>query len=150
MTMCQYYLFLTKINAFATYRWRTHSRWQFALNLVVISSDTTYEMCLAYLQKSTIYIYTHTSPLVLQVAPVCLPLHQQRCIRYENIFTSCWRDHKTFLGPHTLGAWLWPVARQTRSPYHTIGIVLKEASSWGDESRIHITRREDTYLLTLL
>jgi hypothetical protein len=29
--------------AFATYRWRTHSQWQFVLIPVVSSNDTTYE-----------------------------------------------------------------------------------------------------------
>jgi hypothetical protein len=57
--------------------------------------------------------------------------------------------HKTFLGPHALGARSWPVAQQTRNPYHTIGTVLKQASSSGDGSEIHITMREESYLLTL-
>jgi hypothetical protein len=42
MKSCRFYPFLTKIKAFATYRWRTHSRWQFALIPVVSSNDTTY------------------------------------------------------------------------------------------------------------
>jgi hypothetical protein len=32
--------------------------------------------------------YIHTSPLIPQVASVCLMLHGQHCIRYENVFTS--------------------------------------------------------------
>jgi hypothetical protein len=57
--------------------------------------------------------------------------------------------YKTFLDPHALGARSWPVARHTRNPYHTIGNVLKQASSSGDGSEIHITMREESYLLTL-
>jgi hypothetical protein len=34
------------------------------------------------------------------------------------------------------------------SPYRTIVTFLKQASSWGVGSEIHITWREDTYLLT--
>jgi hypothetical protein len=133
----------------AKYRRRTYSRWQNALNPVVSSNDMTYETWLVYVQKSTIYIYIHTSPLIPQVAPMHLTLHGQRCISYNNILTSWGRDHKTFLGPHAPGAWSWPVARQTRYPYHTIGTVLNQTSSWGDWSRVHITRGEDTYILTL-
>jgi hypothetical protein len=40
---------LTKRKAFATYRWHTYSRWQFALNPMVNSSDTTYDIWLVYL-----------------------------------------------------------------------------------------------------
>jgi hypothetical protein len=75
------------------------------------------------------------------------------CIRYENIFTSWGKGHKTSLDPHALGAqsWFtWFTTGQTRSPYCMIGTVLMQASSWGDESRIHITRQKDTYLLTFL
>jgi hypothetical protein len=138
--------------AFATYRWRTHSRWQFALNPVVNSNNTIYGNVVSVpTEEHNIYIYicTHTSPLIPQVASVCLTLHGQCCIRYENVFTTWGRDHKTFLGPHALGARSWPVARQTRNLYLTIGTVLKQASSWGDESEIHITRQKNTYLLTL-
>jgi hypothetical protein len=49
MTSYRSYLFLIKRKAFATYRWRTHSQWQIALNPVVSSNDTTYETWLAYL-----------------------------------------------------------------------------------------------------
>jgi hypothetical protein len=47
-----------------TYRRRVYSRWQIALNLVVSSSDMTYETWLVYLQKSTIIydIHHHLSP----------------------------------------------------------------------------------------
>jgi hypothetical protein len=50
--------------AFATYRWRMHCWWQFSLNPVVSSNDTTYETWLAYLLKSTIIydINHHLSP----------------------------------------------------------------------------------------
>jgi hypothetical protein len=46
------------------------------------------------------YITTYPSS-----GAVRLTLYGQHCIRYENVFTSCERGHKTFLGPHTLGAW---------------------------------------------
>jgi hypothetical protein len=59
-----------------------------SLNHMVSSNNMTYETWLMYLQKSTIYIHTHTSPLIPQVAPTCLTVYVQRCIRYKNIFTS--------------------------------------------------------------
>jgi hypothetical protein len=149
MSTCRTYTFLTKRKSLPNIDGIRIVDGKFVLNPMVISSDTTYETWLTYLQKSTIYIYTHTSPLIPQVAPTCLTLYVQRCIRYKNIFTSWGRDHKTFLCPHVLGTQLWPVTRQTRSPYRMIGMVLKQASSWGDGSGIHITRWEDTYLLTL-
>jgi hypothetical protein len=139
--------FLTKRKACATYRWHTHSRWQFALNPVVSSNDMTYKTWLAYMQKKTIYIYTHTTPLIPQVAPMRLTLYGQYCICYENVFTSWERDNKIFLGPHTLGAWSWLVARQTHNPYRMIGIVLNQTSSWEDRSKIHITLREELNFL---
>jgi hypothetical protein len=36
------------------------------------------------------YIW-HTSTLISQVVPTCLTLRGQRCIHYENVFTSCRR-----------------------------------------------------------
>jgi hypothetical protein len=51
--------------------------------------------------------------------------------------------------PNALGARSWLIARQTRSSYRMIGTVLKQTSSWGDRSEIHITRQEDTHLLIL-
>jgi hypothetical protein len=65
---------------------------------------------LVYLQKSTIDIW-HTLPLIPQVVSVRLKLHGQCCICYENVFISWGKDHKTFLGLHTLGARSWPVWR---------------------------------------
>jgi hypothetical protein len=64
MITCRSYPFLTKRKAFATYRWSTHSRWQFPLNPMVIYSDTTYKTWLAYLQKTQqIYMsYITTDP----------------------------------------------------------------------------------------
>jgi hypothetical protein len=139
MTSCSSYLFLTKRKTFATYRWRMNSRWQFALNPVVSSSVWLTQTWLVYLQKGTIDIW-HISILIPQVALVRLMLHGQRYIHYENVFTSWGRDYKTFLGPHTLSARSWQVARQTRSSYRKIGIVLKQTPSWGDGFGIHITR----------
>jgi hypothetical protein len=68
------------------------SRWQIALIPVVSSKQ--YDLLKRgwhIYRKQNRYIYTHTSPLIPQVAHVCLTLHGQRCIRYENIFTSCRR-----------------------------------------------------------
>jgi hypothetical protein len=64
MTTYQSYPFLNKRKTFVTYRCCTCSRWQNTLNPVVSSNDMTYKTWLAYLQKTTIYIYTHTSPLI--------------------------------------------------------------------------------------
>jgi hypothetical protein len=63
MTTYRSYTFLTK-NTFAKYRWRTYSRCQFALNPVVISSDTTYESMVSVpVEKHIIYdIHHHLSP----------------------------------------------------------------------------------------
>jgi hypothetical protein len=41
---------------FTTYRRHAYNMWQIALILVVSSSDLTYEVWLAYLQKSIIYL----------------------------------------------------------------------------------------------
>jgi hypothetical protein len=62
---------------------------------------------LAYLQKTHVYMTYITT--YSQVVPVHLALHGQRCIRYENVFTSWVRNHKTFLGRHILGAQSWLV-----------------------------------------
>jgi hypothetical protein len=139
---CQSYMLLTK------YIWHAYNWWQITLIPVVSSSDLTYKTWLAYLQKSIIYIW-HTSPLIPQVTPAHLMLHGQCCICYENVFTSWVRDHKTSLGAHILDARSWLVAQRTHNPYHMIGTVLKQNSSWGDGFGNHITRREDAYLLTL-
>jgi hypothetical protein len=137
-----------KRKTFATYRWCTHSPWQFALILMVSSNETTYAIMISIpTEEHNIHIW-HTSPLIPQVASTLLTLCGQRCIRYKNVFTSWGRDQKTSIGPHALGARTWLVAWQTRSPYHTIGTIIKQASSWGDRSKIHITRREETYILT--
>jgi hypothetical protein len=64
-----------------------------------------------------------------QVAPMSLTVHRQHCIRYEDVFMSLGRDHKTSLGLHALGARSWLVARQTHNSYRTIETVLKQASS---------------------
>jgi hypothetical protein len=127
---------------FVKYRLRTHSRWQIALIPMVSSSGMTYTIMVSIPSEKHMYIW-HTSPLITQVVSTHLTLRGQRYIRYKNIFTFWGRDHKTFLGPHTLGAWLWPVTRQTCSPYHTIGTILKQASSRGDGFGIHITRWEE-------
>jgi hypothetical protein len=61
MKICRSYLFLTRKKAFATYRWRTHSRWQFALNPVVNSNNTIYGNVVSVpTEEHNIYIYMHT------------------------------------------------------------------------------------------
>jgi hypothetical protein len=62
------------------------------------------QMKLAYPQKITIDI-RHASPLIPQVASMRLMQCGQHCICYNNIFTSCISDHKTFLGLHIVGVW---------------------------------------------
>jgi hypothetical protein len=74
-------------------------------------SDTTYSNVVSVHIENTTDIYNLTSPFIPQVAHVCLTLHGECFIRYDNVFTSCKRDHKTFLDPHALGVWSWPVAR---------------------------------------
>jgi hypothetical protein len=92
---------------------------------MVNSNDTTYGNVISVLaEKHNRYIFTCITTYA-QVAPVCLTLHGQHYIRYKNVFTYCGRDHKTLLGPHTLGVRLWLVTRQTRNPYRMIGTVLK-------------------------
>jgi predicted carbohydrate-binding protein with CBM5 and CBM33 domain len=50
--------------AFATYRWHTHSRWQFTLISVVSSNETTYENVVSVpTEKYNIYkIHHYLSP----------------------------------------------------------------------------------------
>jgi hypothetical protein len=57
MTSCWSYPFLTKRKTFVTYMRHMYDRWQITRIPIVSSSDSTYEMWLAYLQKSTTYIY---------------------------------------------------------------------------------------------
>jgi hypothetical protein len=54
------YPFLTKRKAFSTYRWRTRSRWQFVLNPVVRSNDTTYPPSGAHMFNA-VWTALHTS-----------------------------------------------------------------------------------------
>jgi hypothetical protein len=132
--------------SFVKYICRTYSRWQITLIPTVRSSGMTYvNMVSVPVEKHNIYDkYNHLSPSgALTFNTVWTALHTLR----EHI--HAWEnDHKTTLGPHALGAWSWLVAWCTRSPYRTIGTVLKQTSSWGDESGIHLTRWEDTYHLT--
>jgi glyceraldehyde-3-phosphate dehydrogenase/erythrose-4-phosphate dehydrogenase len=53
-----------KKKVFATYRWHTHSRWQFTLISVVSSNETTYENVVSVLtEKYNIYkIHHYLSP----------------------------------------------------------------------------------------
>jgi hypothetical protein len=83
--------------SFAKYRWRTYSRWQITLIPVVSSSGMTYANVESVPREehNRYMIYITTYP---PVAPVRLTLHVQRCICYENVFTSCGRDHKTSRG----------------------------------------------------
>jgi cytochrome c oxidase subunit IV len=149
MTTCRSYMSSPKEKV-AKYSWKTCSRWQNTLIPMVNSNGLTYTIVVSVSTENTTDIYNHISPLILQVASVHLTMRGHHCIYYENIFTSCRRDHKKLLGPHALSARLRPVTWQTRNPYYTIGTVLKQASSWGDGSGIHNTRREKTYLLTFL
>jgi hypothetical protein len=143
----QSYMFLTKRKV-CQYIRRTYSRWWITLILVVSSSGMTYANVVSIPTEEHNRNIWHTSWLIPQVVPVRLTLHRQCRIHYENVFTSWGSDHKTSLGPHALGARSWLIAQWTRNPYRTIGAVLKQTSSWGDLFGIHITRLEDTYLLT--
>jgi hypothetical protein len=134
--------------SFCQYRWCTCSRCKVTLITVVSSNETTYAIMISVPTEKHNNVW-RTSPLIPQVVPTSLTLRGQRCNCYENVFTSCGRDHKTTLGLHSLYAQSWSVPRQTRKPYCTIGTVHKQASSWGDRSEIHITRREENYHLTL-
>jgi hypothetical protein len=149
MATCWSYTFLIKRKTFAKYRWCTqvggkvalipivNSKWYDLLSMVSIPAKNTTDIYMAY--NTT---YPPSGARALNTAWTTL--------HYENVFLSWGRDHKTSLGPHTLGARSWLVARQTHNPYCMIGTVLKQTSSWGDGSGIHITQREDTYLLTML
>jgi hypothetical protein len=135
----QSYMFLTKRN-FAKYRWRTYNRWQIALIPVVSSSGMTYTHVVSVpTEKLNRHIFTYittyppSSARAFNVARTTLHMLRERIHvlrkRPQDIPRS-----------HTIGARSWSVARLTRSPYHTIGTVLKQVSSWGDGSGIHITR----------
>jgi hypothetical protein len=64
MATCWPYTFLIKIKAFAKYRWRTYSQWQFTHIPVVISSEMTYGSVVSIpAKKYNIYdIHHHLSP----------------------------------------------------------------------------------------
>jgi hypothetical protein len=108
MTTCRSYMSSPKEKV-AKYSWKTCSRWQNALIPMVNSNGLAYTIVVSVSAKNTTDIYNHISPLILQVASVHLTMRGQHCIYYENVFTSCRRHHKKFLGPHALGARLWPV-----------------------------------------
>jgi hypothetical protein len=64
---------------------KTHSSPWLAL------SNMTYSNVVSVPVEKYRYVW-YTSPLIPQVMSVCLTLHEQCCIHYENIFTSCrWR-----------------------------------------------------------
>jgi hypothetical protein len=48
-----------QMKSLTKYRWHTYNRWQIALIIASSSSDLTYKMWLAYLQKIIIYITTY-------------------------------------------------------------------------------------------
>jgi hypothetical protein len=74
MTICRSYSFLTKRKTFVTYRWRTHSRWQFIVIPVVNSNDTTYGNVVSIpAKKHNRYIFTYITTYA-QAAPMRLIL----------------------------------------------------------------------------
>jgi hypothetical protein len=146
MATCRPYTFLTKEKLFANIDGVHVVGGKVALIPVVSSNETTYAIMVSVPAEKHNNIW-HTSSLILQVVPTCLMMCRLCCIHYENVFTSWGRDHKTSLGLHALGARSWLVTRQTCSPYRMIRTALKQTSSWGDGFRIHITQREDTYII---
>jgi hypothetical protein len=73
------------------YSWHTCSRWQDTFILWLILHEVTYEIMVSVPIENMIDIYNLTSPLIPQVASMCLMLHGHRCIHYENVFTYCRR-----------------------------------------------------------
>jgi hypothetical protein len=57
-------------------------------------SNMTYSDVVSVPVEKHRYIYNHISPLIPQVAHMCLTLHGQHYICYENVFTSCKRRPK--------------------------------------------------------
>jgi hypothetical protein len=145
----QLYTFLTK-------RKKTRQIWMtYMLSVAkshsypwLVLSDMTYSNMVSIpIEKHNKYIYNHTSPLIPQGAPMYLTLHGQRIIHYENAFTSCRRDHKT-RSRHPRCAVMASCTMDLQSlphdrDYPQASLALR---GW---SGIHITRREDIYLLTL-
>jgi hypothetical protein len=125
----------------AKYIRHTYSQMQITLIPVVSSSWMTYANVVSVpAEEQNIHIW-HTSLLIPQVVPMRLTLCWQRCIRQKNIFTSCGSGHKTFPGLYSPHDGLQSLSHDRGCPQAT--------PSWGDGFRIHITRREEAYLLTL-
>jgi hypothetical protein len=89
MSWQQAVLYILTKRKIVKYIWHTCSWWQDTFSLWLILRKVTYEMMVSVPTENMIDIYNHTSPLIPQVASVCLTLHGQRCIHYENVFTSC-------------------------------------------------------------
>jgi hypothetical protein len=93
--------------------------------------------------------FKHTSPLIPQVAPMRLTLRGQCCIHHKNVFTSYGSGHKTFPGLYSPWVRGHDSSHDRRQPLPHDKDWLKQTSPWGNGAKIHITRHEDTYLLTL-
>jgi hypothetical protein len=148
MTICWSYMFLTKkkdlsnIYGVRIVGGKSHSFPWFVL------VEWLKQTWLVYLQKSTIYMtYITTCPPsgahAFYTAQTVLHTLQERI----HVLQKWPQDIPRSL--LALGTRSWLVTWWTCNPYHMIGTVLKQASSWGDGSWIRITWREDTYLLTL-
>jgi hypothetical protein len=72
---------------FAKYLWCTHSQWQITLITVVSPSDMTFTNVFSVPAEKHNRYMTYIT-IYPQVVPMCLTLHGQRYICYENVFTS--------------------------------------------------------------
>jgi hypothetical protein len=134
---------------FAQYIRRTYIRCRSHSSLELVLAKLIYAIVVSVpAEMHNIHIW-HTSPLIQQVAPTCITLCGQRCIRHKNVFTSYGSGHKT--SPCLYSSWVrsHDSSHDECQPLLHDRDCLKQTSPWGNGSRIHITRREDTYLLSL-
>jgi hypothetical protein len=130
---------------FAHYIRRTYNR---SLIPIVSSSETS--LCNRGKRTYRKYnIHKHTSPFIPQVVPTYLTLHGQCYIHHKNVFMSYGSRHKTFPGLYSPWVHGRDSSHDGRQPLPHDRFFLKQTSPRGNGSRIHITRREDTYVLTL-
>jgi hypothetical protein len=127
----------------ATCRWQSHS-----FPLLVLANLIYAIVVSVPAEEHSIHIW-HTSPLIPQVTPTHLTLHGQRCIRHKDVFTSSKSGHKTFSDLYSPWVRSRDLSHDGRQPLPHDRDCLKQISPWGNGAGIHITRHDDTYLLTL-
>jgi hypothetical protein len=128
---------------------RTYSRWQSHSSPYLVLAKLVYAIMVSIpAEEDNIHIW-HTSPLIPQVASTRLMLRGQHCICHNDVFTYCGSGHKIFLGLYLPWVRGRDSSHDRHQPLPYDRDCLKQTSPCGNGARIHITRHEDTYLLTL-